>query len=90
MFSELSTPKTQARAFSYFAFAGNIGIFLGPLIGGLAKPAEQYPSIFGNIQFFKDFPYLLPTMVAGGIAVVALVAVTVFIKEVSLISPDET
>ena len=33
MLSELSTKRTQARAFSYFAFAGNLGLFLGPLIG---------------------------------------------------------
>lgn len=33
MLSEHSTKKTQARAFSFFAFSGNLGIFLGPLIG---------------------------------------------------------
>jgi MFS-type transporter involved in bile tolerance (Atg22 family) len=33
MISENSTPKTQARAFSFFAFSGNMGILLGPLIG---------------------------------------------------------
>lgn len=33
MLSENSTPKTQARAFSWFAFTSNCGIFLGPLIG---------------------------------------------------------
>lgn len=33
MLSENSTFKTQARAFSLFAFAGNVGIFLGPVIG---------------------------------------------------------
>ena len=33
MITENSTHKTQARAFSYFMFAGNIGIFIGPLIG---------------------------------------------------------
>jgi MFS family permease len=33
MFTENSTKHTQARAFSYFAFAGNLGIFLGPLLG---------------------------------------------------------
>lgn len=33
MFSENSTRHTQARAFSYFAFAGNLGIFVGPLLG---------------------------------------------------------
>jgi hypothetical protein len=33
MLSENSTYKTQARAFSWFAFSGNVGIFLGPVIG---------------------------------------------------------
>lgn len=33
MFSEISTKHTQARAFSYFAFGGNLGICIGPLIG---------------------------------------------------------
>lgn len=33
MITENSTKKTQAKAFSYFAFAGNLGIFLGPLLG---------------------------------------------------------
>jgi MFS family permease len=33
MLSENSTKHTQARAFSYFAFARNLGLFLGPLIG---------------------------------------------------------
>lgn len=33
MITENSTKKTQARAFSYFAFAGNLGIFIGPIIG---------------------------------------------------------
>ena len=33
MITENSTQKTQARAFSFFAFSGNIGIFVGPFIG---------------------------------------------------------
>ena len=33
MISENSTQKTQARAFSFFAVTGNLGIFLGPLLG---------------------------------------------------------
>jgi hypothetical protein len=38
MLSENSTYKTQARAFSWFAFSGNVGIFLGPVIGEQASP----------------------------------------------------
>jgi MFS family permease len=33
MLSENSTKHTQARAFSYFAFAGNLGLFIGPILG---------------------------------------------------------
>ncbi|KAF3041596.1 hypothetical protein E8E12_009393 [Didymella heteroderae] len=46
MFSENSTKHTQAKAFSYFAFAGNLGIFLGPLLGAaFERPAEKYPGL---------------------------------------------
>jgi MFS family permease len=66
MISELSTPETQAKAFSWFAFGGNVGIFLGPLIGGaLADPAYQFPRAFGNVQFFIDYPYALQGFVVG-------------------------
>jgi MFS family permease len=108
MITENSTPRTQARAFSFFAFSGNVGIFLGPLIGmysphlvshkepwsflvterldiggGLASPAEQYPSIFGDIKFFEEYPYALPTFVTGAIGGAAAVCCALFVKEVS-------
>jgi hypothetical protein len=101
MITENSTAKTQARAFSFFAFAGNLGIFIGPLIGmshvgrgpyetdlncaaggGLSKPAEQYPSVFGRVQLFKDFPYALPTFVTGAIGASAAIICAIFLKEV--------
>lgn len=82
MITENSTPRTQARAFSVFAFAGNLGIFIGPLIGGgLSKPAEQYPSVFGRIQLFKDFPYALPTFTTGAIGASAAIISALFTKE---------
>lgn len=53
MIGDHTTPETQATAFSWFAVASNIGIFLGPIIGGsLADPAAQYPSVFGGVAFF--------------------------------------
>lgn len=38
MISENSTHKTQARAFSLFAFTSNLGIFLGPFLGTVPFP----------------------------------------------------
>lgn len=78
MLSEISTQRTQAAAFSWFAFSGNLGIFLGPLVGGsLADPAHQYPKFLGNVQFFVDYPYALSSFVVAcvgfsGAAVTAL------------------
>lgn len=99
MVSENSTKKTQAQAFSYFAFAGNVGMFLGPFIGtrsskeiccdlltstggALSNPADQYPNVFGKFQFFKSFPYALPTVATGLVSATAATSTLLFVKEV--------
>ncbi|MCJ1225831.1 hypothetical protein MMC12_002480 [Toensbergia leucococca] len=82
MISENSTPKTQAQAFSFFMFTGNMGIFIGPLIGGsLSNPADQYPRVFGQIHFFKNYPYALATAVTGTVAASAAIVSALFVKE---------
>lgn len=87
MLSEHSTPRTQARAFSWFAFTNNLGIFLGPLIGGVfANVADQYPRIFGNIQFFKDYPYALPGFIGGFIGLTSVITSALFLTET--LTPD--
>jgi uncharacterized BrkB/YihY/UPF0761 family membrane protein len=81
--TENSTKETQASAFSLFAFFGNIGLFVGTILGGsLANPAKQYPSTFGKIQFFHDFPYALPTLTVGVFIITALVITVFFVNEV--------
>lgn len=57
--------------------------------GLLSEPAKQYPSLFGNVQFFKDFPYALPTFAGGFIGLTAAVISAVFVTEVCLSSPIE-
>ena len=82
MISENSTPKTQARAFSWFAFTGNLGIFLGPLLGGvLADPAREFPRVFGKLDFFVQYPYALPTFVAAVYGVSASAVCLLFLNE---------
>jgi MFS family permease len=82
MIGEHSTSKTQARAFSLFAFTGNLGISIGPLLGGsLAAPAEQYPRLFGKFQFFKDYPYALPSFAIAFIGSTAVLASALFVEE---------
>ncbi|KAH8198563.1 hypothetical protein TruAng_007244 [Truncatella angustata] len=82
MISEHSTAKTQARSFSWFAFAGNLGILFGPLIGGaLADPANQYPNVFGNVAFFKEYPYALPSFAVGVVGLTAVLTSAFFVEE---------
>ncbi|KAF1844816.1 MFS general substrate transporter [Cucurbitaria berberidis CBS 394.84] len=82
MLSENSTKYTQARAFSYFAFAGNLGLLFGPLLGGLLeRPAEKFTSTFGKVKFFQDYPYALPNMVTSAVAISAAITTLLFVKE---------
>lgn len=82
MVGDISTTKTQAMAFSWFAFAGNVGIFLGPIIGGfLADPVTQYPSVFGGNAFLTKYPYALPGFVCGGLTLSAALTSALFLEE---------
>lgn len=47
----------------------------------------QYPSVFGEIQLFKEFPYALPTFVTGAIGASAALFSALFIKEVNSVLP---
>ncbi|KAB5551300.1 MFS general substrate transporter [Coniochaeta sp. 2T2.1] len=82
MIAEHSTSKTQARAFSWFAFIRNLGIVIGPAIGAaLADPAELYPKWFGKVQFFLDYPYALPGFVISLFALTAVFTSAFFVDE---------
>ncbi|KAF2183942.1 MFS general substrate transporter [Zopfia rhizophila CBS 207.26] len=78
MITENSTKKTQARAFSYFAFAGNLGIFAGPFIG---SPADKFESTLGRIRFFREYPYALPGFISASIGASAAILSALFIRE---------
>lgn len=88
MLAENSTKETQARIFSWFAVSGNLGIFVGPLLGGaLSDPVHQYPGVFGGIRFFEDYPYALATFVCGGLGLIAALTTMVFVKETLKVEP---
>ncbi|KAG0164604.1 hypothetical protein DFQ28_009172 [Apophysomyces sp. BC1034] len=72
MVTEITDETNRAAAFSIFGFCWGIGLIAGKeqrknlCKGGfLCKPAEHFPSLFGNVQFLKDFPYFLPCLVSS-------------------------
>lgn len=88
MLSDHTTSETQAVAFSWFAFANNVGIFLGPIIGGaLADPVEQFPGLFGGIQLFEDYPYILAGAVLTLINIISIVLSMLYLEET--LEPEE-
>ena len=57
---------------------------LGPIIGGfLARPADQFPDLFGNNEFLKTYPYFLPCAVPATFVVFAWIITFFCLKETS-------
>ena len=76
MLQELSTKRSQARVMSWFAFSGNLGIFLGPIVGGALADVGG-----GNVKLLRRFPYLLPNLVTGLISLSAAGVCAWLVKE---------
>ncbi|KAH9815534.1 hypothetical protein DFH28DRAFT_1164595 [Melampsora americana] len=63
---DVTDSTNEGRAIAWIGLCWGMGGIAGPIIGGLLEhPAENYPAIFGSVQFFKDYPYFLPCSVAS-------------------------
>lgn len=49
--------------------------------GYLCKPAEQFPDLFGDNEFLKEYPYFLPCFVASLGSMVGFVIGFFYLKE---------
>lgn len=62
----------------------NVGVIIGPVLGGiLSDPAGSYPYLFGHVDFFRRFPYATPNLVAALFLLCGLLAVWLWLEEVS-------
>ncbi|KAF8875928.1 major facilitator superfamily domain-containing protein [Infundibulicybe gibba] len=78
---ELTDPSNRAQGFSLIPAASAAGATLGPLVGGtFARPREQFPRVFGG-QFWQDYPYFLPCLVASSFVCVSFIIGLLFLKE---------
>ncbi|EEH02547.1 conserved hypothetical protein [Histoplasma capsulatum G186AR] len=77
--------KYQSRAFLLQPMCFNIGVIIGPILGGLlADPLASYPGLFGPHSFFggqngvwwmKKWPYALPNVINAVIVLISALAV---------------
>ncbi len=72
----------QPRAFSIMPMVWSVGSVFGPSFGGFfARPAEQFPRLFGNFELFKRFPFLLPNLIAFVFFVISTLFAVLFLEE---------
>ncbi|KIH94313.1 major facilitator superfamily transporter [Sporothrix brasiliensis 5110] len=83
MVAEMVPQKAlQPRAFSIMPMVWSIGSVFGPSFGGFfARPAEQFPGLFGQVEFFKKYPFLLPNLIACVFFIFSTVNAFLFLEE---------
>lgn len=74
--------ELQPRAFSVMPLVWSIGSIFGPGFGGaLANPRNKYPKVFGNSDFFKNYPFALPNIAASVLFLFGMTVGILFLKE---------
>ncbi|KAF2755725.1 MFS general substrate transporter [Pseudovirgaria hyperparasitica] len=92
MISEIIKEKRfQSRAFLLLPLTFNVGVIIGPLLGGvLSDPIGQYPSLFGphstfggdqGVYWMKQWPYALPNIVCAIFLITSSTAVFLGLDE---------
>ncbi|KIK60234.1 hypothetical protein GYMLUDRAFT_43976 [Collybiopsis luxurians FD-317 M1] len=67
--AESTNETNRADAFTLMPLVWTIGTVIGSALGGvLADPARTWPSIFGKVSFFEQYPWFLPCFAAGLLA----------------------
>ncbi|TQN66942.1 putative membrane protein [Colletotrichum shisoi] len=83
MISEIVREKKfQARAFILLPMTFNIGVIVGPILGGiLSDPAGSYPALFGDVAFLKKYPYSAPNLLSAVFLAYAALSVWLCLDE---------
>ncbi|KAF2848602.1 MFS general substrate transporter [Plenodomus tracheiphilus IPT5] len=101
MISEIiKEKKYQSRAFLILPITFNIGVIVGPVLGGLlANPVASYPSLFGpgsmlggkgGILWMQRWPYALPNLMSAVFLLWSGLGVILFLEETSELRSHKT
>ena len=94
MISEIiKEKKFQSRAFLLLPMCFNIGVIIGPILGGLlSDPVSSYPKIFGShsvlggekgVWWLRHWPYALPNLLSAFFLLMSAAAVMFGLEEVN-------
>ncbi|EPE29375.1 MFS general substrate transporter [Glarea lozoyensis ATCC 20868] len=74
--------KFQSRAFLILPMTANIGVIIGPMLGGLTSdPVAAYPGLFGGVKWLEKYPYSPPNILSAMILAAASLAVWLGMEE---------
>ncbi|KAJ7192562.1 major facilitator superfamily domain-containing protein [Mycena pura] len=88
----LDRPLKSGAGFCISAYevVWNLGAALGFYIGGqLSQPQLRFPNLFSG-QFWRDYPYFLPSLATGSSAFFAGMVGLLFFKELVVLSREQT
>ncbi|KAF2993001.1 hypothetical protein E8E13_000050 [Curvularia kusanoi] len=99
MISEIiKEKKYQSRAFLILPMTFNIGVIIGPILGGiLADPVGSYPSVFGpgsfiggkdGVYWMQKWPYALPNIMSATFLLFSALSVIFFLEETNELCKD--
>ncbi|KAJ5128848.1 hypothetical protein N7448_002561 [Penicillium atrosanguineum] len=87
----IAEKKFQSRAFLLLPMCFNIGVIIGPILGGsLADPVNSFPQLFGpgsiiggkdGVWWMKHWPYALPNVLSAIFIFSSLLAVFLGLEE---------
>lgn len=96
MISEIIREKKyQTKAFLIMPVTFNVGVLVGPLLGGwLQDPLHTFPKTFGpgsplggkhGVTWMATFPYALPNLVSASFLLSSIILVILGLEEVSIL-----
>ncbi|KAJ5748768.1 uncharacterized protein N7511_010464 [Penicillium nucicola] len=87
----IAEKKFQSRAFLLLPMCYNIGVIIGPILGGsLADPVRSFPQLFGpgsvfggtdGVGWMKHWPYALPNVLSAFFIFASVLAVFLGLDE---------
>ncbi|RXK39482.1 hypothetical protein M231_03150 [Tremella mesenterica] len=79
---DITDESNSTEAFTLYGLTWTVGAMLGSALGGtLSHPYERFPEVFGTVQIFQSYPYLLPCLVAASCTVVGIAFASLVYRE---------